>query len=1457
MRNRLSKKILSVFLAAALLTALLPNMAVPAFADTSGSWADHTTAVTPDDDDVYTVTTAEELAWVAAQANSSPSEFYGSTVELGGDIDLSDHFWVPISNDGFPFQGDFDGNDHTISGLTIDGSMQLAGLFGRMGSGTIQDVTLEDVSIDVTYNDQNGYVGGIAGFSGGLLKNCSVEGEVSLSSSNYYAYCGGLVGISAEGSIESCSVSGSVTAAMEKTDTHCGGLVGHIYNGSVSDCFSDADVGESADSIGGLVGKLSGTPVTGCRATGAVSNGFSFLPPFTGGLIGYAIGGSGIFIEDCHASGDVTQGTDGGVVGGFTGACAGYTVSGCSATGDVSGGNETGGFTGRNEGTITDSYATGSAAAGGSDLNSVCGGFVGYNGAGAVTKCYAIGDAEGGQTGGFAGWVCSGSSVSLSYAAGTVTGNYSAGGFACNVGGSISDCYSTGDVTGETYAGGFVSNSWSGAAETNCYSVGDADVTGSSDPGGFVGKNQGSDTNCYWLSGTADAAVGFVESGSTPTAAVELTDDEMQAAEFVTALNDDRTPGPWIAKSGVNNDYPVLVGVGDGAGEKHTVTFKDGDDESKTYRVKEISEGSTVSEPADPKKDGFKFDGWYDGPSGDEDAEEWDFETGTVTGDLTLYAHWTLETYGVSGTVSSALGTISVDGLTVGLYASGATDYSGEPLYSAETDEDGFYSIPVVDEGTYVAVIAAGGAYAESKSAPFEAGDGEDVTADIKLNILCTISGTVTLPDGETAAPGATVKLYNVVGFFEALAYLDTTTADDNGAYRFSVAIPDGNLYFVFASPYTAGGKTYCGNFGTVTADAGEETEYNDVDVRLADLGNSWLAYAEEPDDYTPGDDEIYIDTPEELAWLSEQSLLYFEDFGESVILLGDDLDLGAHEWWPIGSTAWFAGGFYGDGHVISNLKVSALYDGEGESVYSLWNAGLFGDIRRGWVEDLGLENVSVTFGSDSEDSSELCVGALAGHAEDAWIEGCYSTGGVSSSVPGSVAGGLIGMAQDSDIYECYSECGVSSASEGYGGGLLGRVYDSDIVDCYATGDVAGVGRWNGGLIGLYDGACIVNCYAVGDVGGAEYNGSFAGYGRADDIEDLYEIHWLGREELPGIASGEDGVTLNDPDSGCGMSADDMATQAFADTLNSDDEEQWWEWNDPWKWDEDVNGGYPVLDGVGVGNETSAPSVTTQPISLTVTAGETASFTAEADGYPAPAVQWQVSTDGGLTFADIDGADEETYLFTAALADSGKQFRAVFTNFVDTAFSNAATLTVNRAASAKSSSGKSDKNYISRTLIDKASGVSVSGTIREDADLTVTDTILHTAGSCAACDEIRSRIANGDLLALLCKDISLSKNFHGSLTVTLPVGSRHNGERVTILHCDGGTLETFTATVKNGKVTFSVTSLSPFAVFAASDAPEENPDTGVPAAGFPLWLIPPVLGALCGLRPLRRRLRRA
>ena len=90
-----------------------------------------------------------------------------------------------------------------------------------------------------------------------------------------------------------------------------------------------------------------------------------------------------------------------------------------------------------------------------------------------------------------------------------------------------------------------------------------------------------------------------------------------------------------------------------------------------------------------------------------------------------------------------------------------------------------------------------------------------------------------------------------------------------------------------------------------------------------------------------------------------------------------------------------------------------------------------------------------------------------------------------------------------------------------------------------------------------------------------------------------------------------------------------------------------------------------------------APVVTVSPVGAGVTAGEPATFTAEASGTPTPTVEWQVSTSFGLHWANVPGATSDTLTIASTVAaENGYEYRAVFTNTAGKVASEAATLNV-------------------------------------------------------------------------------------------------------------------------------------------------------------------------------------
>jgi hypothetical protein len=93
---------------------------------------------------------------------------------------------------------------------------------------------------------------------------------------------------------------------------------------------------------------------------------------------------------------------------------------------------------------------------------------------------------------------------------------------------------------------------------------------------------------------------------------------------------------------------------------------------------------------------------------------------------------------------------------------------------------------------------------------------------------------------------------------------------------------------------------------------------------------------------------------------------------------------------------------------------------------------------------------------------------------------------------------------------------------------------------------------------------------------------------------------------------------------------------------------------------------------------TVMPVITTQPVNMAVTAGQTATFLIAASGTAPLAYQWQRSNDNGTTWNTVSGATSATYTTPATVtSDNGAKFRCLATNTAGSATSNAGTLTVN------------------------------------------------------------------------------------------------------------------------------------------------------------------------------------
>ena len=96
----------------------------------------------------------------------------------------------------------------------------------------------------------------------------------------------------------------------------------------------------------------------------------------------------------------------------------------------------------------------------------------------------------------------------------------------------------------------------------------------------------------------------------------------------------------------------------------------------------------------------------------------------------------------------------------------------------------------------------------------------------------------------------------------------------------------------------------------------------------------------------------------------------------------------------------------------------------------------------------------------------------------------------------------------------------------------------------------------------------------------------------------------------------------------------------------------------------------------GTGKIETTPTIDTQPTNQSVTVGQTASFTVEANG-DSLSYQWQQSADNGTNWNKISGATSNSYTTDAATLEMNNyQYQCVVSNSAGSVTSNAATLTV-------------------------------------------------------------------------------------------------------------------------------------------------------------------------------------
>ena len=178
------------------------------------------------DDGSYTVYTANGLKEWAEAVQTDPT----INCTLTADINLTGKEWTPVGNSGQTYNGTFDGQGHTITGLNISSPSEAVALFHNIGGGgKVMNLQLKDV----TYKGSTA-MGGIAHGNSGTITACSVMGKLTTTSNS--ADVGGIAA-SNLGSITACWFNGTITGGGNVAGIAGNNLNAGSYSGKITACY--------------------------------------------------------------------------------------------------------------------------------------------------------------------------------------------------------------------------------------------------------------------------------------------------------------------------------------------------------------------------------------------------------------------------------------------------------------------------------------------------------------------------------------------------------------------------------------------------------------------------------------------------------------------------------------------------------------------------------------------------------------------------------------------------------------------------------------------------------------------------------------------------------------------------------------------------------------------------------------------------------------------------------------------------------------------------------------------------------------------------------------------------------------------------------------------------------------------------------------------------------------------
>lgn len=498
------------------------------------------------EEDPYLITSADDWISLAGYMTLTSNTFEGQFLRITQDIDFTEKTFVPLANDGLlVFQGNMDGNNKKMSGISYQPSLTDEGLIGTIGlNGIVSDLTISGV-IESEMENTAGFCGKLYG----KLNNCINEMNITSSVSSVAGICAtAYPGSSLTGCINKGTIVGS--------STNIAGVVADAdYNVTFNLCGNEGKIvnNGSGSYTAGLVASSRPSSYIECYNKGVIELSDAASVSNVAGLIAYANSSSDndtYIIEKCYNTADVTANA---VVAGLIAAGNNYgqyklIVTDCYNEGAVTSVSEKAVYSSPTAG-ISCWYTPGSVFTNCSNSGTVlsnnnvyAGGIAGYYlSAGSednlyeFVNCINTGEikALGNQGGGIVAYVANYTHIKDCVNKGNISGGFGLGGIAgCFFGldAVMENCYNVGSVTTSTYrAGGLIGYNSTQGNVVGCFNLGNVSTTseiqGTDNEsgyaiGGLAGQGGSIFTDCYNMGDVKGVSqvgglIGYPVKGST------------------------------------------------------------------------------------------------------------------------------------------------------------------------------------------------------------------------------------------------------------------------------------------------------------------------------------------------------------------------------------------------------------------------------------------------------------------------------------------------------------------------------------------------------------------------------------------------------------------------------------------------------------------------------------------------------------------------------------------------------------------------------------------------------------------------------------------------------------------------------------------------------------------------------------------------------------------------------